>query len=214
MDETTEPHFPFDVWVGHIIPFLKARDVLALACVNRIFYGFVRALPRHSISTGCVHDSSLENCFNLVEFQAKHPFLQMKINLMHCSLRTPDISAIGSVHTLTLDLCRGITDVRALGSVHTLTLDCCNGITDVSALGSVHTLKIVYCSRVRDVSALGSVHTLKIVDCSRVRDVSALGSVHTLKLWYCNGITDVSALGTVHTVTLRSCYAKIGRAHV
>jgi len=220
MDETIELNF--DVWVGHIIPFLEARDVLALACVNRTFYSFVRALPRHCISTGCVYTSTLENCLNLVEFQAKHPFLQMEINItwstvsklfdfasleraQHNFYQNFDFRLLSSLYGLTLSSCSGITDVSALGSVHTLTLSCCYAITDVSALGTVHTLTLDCCHGITDVSALGSVHMLKIVDCSRVRDVSALGSVHTLKIVYCSRVRDVSALGSVHTLKIVDC---------
>jgi hypothetical protein len=49
------------------------------------------------------------------------------------------------MHTLTLYGCEGITDVSALGSVHTLYIDNCPGISYINvsaliALGSVHAL--------------------------------------------------------------------------
>ena len=56
--------------------------------------------------------------------------------------RMTDVSALGSVHTLSLSGCPGITDVSALGSVHTLNLNSCTGITDVSALSSVPNLTL------------------------------------------------------------------------
>ena len=87
---------------------------------------------------------------------------------------------LGSVHTLALIGCTGITDVSALGDVHTLNLNCCTAITDVTALGGVHTLNLSGCPGVSDVLALVGVHTLNLSGCAGVIDASALGGVRTL----------------------------------
>jgi len=186
MDETKEPHFPFDVWVGHIIPFLRARDVLALACVSHTFYGYVRALPRHCISTGCVyHALNLESCLKLVEFQTKHPFLRMAINVSAWNAtKLFDFSHFSAMHTLSIHWFSCDFDFRPLSSLQTLRLYKC-GITDVSALGTVHTLTLDRCQGITDVGALGSVHTITIDHCQNITDVSSLSTVHTFTryLW-------------------------------
>ena len=105
---------------------------------------------------------------------------QLPISLDLSASNTRDVSALGSVHTLDLRNCRGITDVSALGSVHTLDIRGCTGITDVSALGNVHTLDLSYCDGITDVSALGCVHTLNLRGCTGITDVSALSTVPNL----------------------------------
>ena len=52
------------------------------------------------------------------------------------------MSALSSVHHLTLEYMTGVTDVSALSSVHTLTLEYMKGVTDVSALVTVPVLTL------------------------------------------------------------------------
>ena len=49
----------------------------------------------------------------------------------------------------------GVRDVSALSSVHTLTLSLMSGVTDVSALSSVHTLRISDCWHIPDMDRVG-----------------------------------------------------------
>eukprot|EP00658_Telonema_sp_P-2_P016210 TRINITY_DN16274_c0_g2_i1.p1 TRINITY_DN16274_c0_g2~~TRINITY_DN16274_c0_g2_i1.p1 ORF type:complete len:122 (+),score=18.00 TRINITY_DN16274_c0_g2_i1:3-368(+) len=72
----------------------------------------------------------------------------------------------GSLHTLDLKKCRGISDVSGLGqSLHTLDLSQCKGISDVSWLGqcsSLHTVHLSGCIGIRDVSGLGECGSLPV----------------------------------------------------
>jgi len=121
-----------------------------------------------------------------------------------------DVSALSTVHRVTVHRVTGVTDVSALSSVHTLTLELMDGVTDVSipgvrdvsALSTVDTLSLTNMRGVTDVSALSTVDTLSLSYMDGVTDVSALSSVHTLTLRNMRGVTDVSALSSVHTLTL------------
>ena len=143
-----------------------------------------------------------------------------------------DVSALGRIHTLTIDRSElmdvGLLshvhtltipdaeekDLGVLGNVHTLNLRWSYLVTDVSTLGHLHTL---YVSSVRlaDVSALGHLHTAGILH-SKVRDVTALANVHTVEL-YATRLTDVNALANVHSLYLGLTNVKnvsaLGRLH-
>ena len=41
-------------------------------------------------------------------------------------------------------------DVSALGNVHTLSLNCCQNIKDVSAIGNIHTSNLRRCKNIKD----------------------------------------------------------------
>eukprot|EP00013_Stygamoeba_regulata_P004430 CAMPEP_0177635796 /NCGR_PEP_ID=MMETSP0447-20121125/4097_1 /TAXON_ID=0 /ORGANISM="Stygamoeba regulata, Strain BSH-02190019" /LENGTH=696 /DNA_ID=CAMNT_0019137617 /DNA_START=609 /DNA_END=2701 /DNA_ORIENTATION=+ len=112
------------------------------------------------------------------------------------------VSALGSVHSLCLDEMHGVVDVSALGTVHALTLSRMDHVAELSALGSVHTLCLYDVpAAAAELSALGTVHTLRISEMD-VADASALGTVHTLDLFRVHELADVSALASVHTLQL------------
>ena len=118
--------------------------------------------------------------------------------------RTLKTLKIKYIHTLDLGACFNLTDISHLGNVHSLKLNVCIGIDNASLyyLKNVHTLDLSYC-RIYDARYLRHAHTL-ILNMTHVQDVSMLGNVHTLDLSN-TPVADVSMLGNVHTLNLSGC---------
>ncbi len=115
-----------------------------------------------------------------------------------------DVSALGRIHTLTIDRSE-LMDVSLLSHVHTLNILGAEE-RDLDVLGDVHTLDLGASNIVEDVSALGHLHTL-FVGSTKVRDVSALGQLHRVVIQHTK-LGDVTALANVHTVNLRNTRLK------
>jgi hypothetical protein len=113
-----------------------------------------------------------------------HPEKQLSLYLRRCDL-VHEVSALGSVHTLDLCLCKNVVDVSALGNVHRLFFIACEGLTDVSALSNVRVLSLSGCNGITYVSALGNVMLLQLYFFMHVTDISALGNVRILDVRYC-----------------------------
>jgi hypothetical protein len=115
-----------------------------------------------------------------------------------------DISPLGNNHRLHIINCP-ISNVNNLKNVHTLTLSNCQNLKDVSMLGRVHSLDLSGSLQFTDIRSLGNVRKLNLSKCSQIIDVSGLGNVHDLDLSYCSQITDVSALGNIYRLNLSRC---------
>ena len=95
-------------------------------------------------------------------------------------------------------------DVSALGTVHHLTLSWCANIGDVSALRHVHTLRLEKCNNMTGLSNLGQNYNLRLYDYTNVGDVSSWGGIRILQLLRCEGIQGLSALKNVSTLSIES----------
>jgi hypothetical protein len=70
-----------------------------------------------------------------------------------------------------------------LGSVHTLDMGGCGGVTDISALRNVKSLCIRNCSAISDISALDNVNILEIRECQNINILNVGGYTYNLGLY-------------------------------
>lgn len=149
-----------------------------------------------------VYNLSIVNCRRITDYSALGTVHTLELS---GNFQSVDASSLGSVHTLYLGN-KSVKNLSALASVHKLTLVNCTGLAgDLSCLATVYELELSFCKEEIHVSSLHSVQILRLANSAAINGLHCLGSVPHLQIDSYREPLDLSRLCHGSSLVLRDC---------